>query len=673
MAMQKAHEVLRTRFNFPSFRSGQREAIEKLLCPQESQPARVVAVFPTGAGKSLVYQIPSLCFDDGITLVVSPLLALMRDQTTALVAKGIPAASLDSTLDAQETRDLFDAVAAGEVRLLYVAPERFKNERFIRLLKKTTVALFVVDEAHCISEWGHSFRPDYLRLARFADELGFERRLALTATATPEVVVDISRALSIPFPNGLVRTPAGRHNLATRVTLVPSSYDGTRKSIAEMMTKRVDIIVDRLKSRPPGPTIVYVTLQAMATTVAEELRKHGFLNCQAYHAGVKAEERKQIQDWFMGTTGHEMAIVVATIAFGMGIDKSNIRYVYHLNLPKSLEAYVQEIGRAGRDGEPSICEVLACVDDLPTLEAFALGSTPSREAIMGLVRLLMDGKQAGDVTDLSVYDATIEFDIRDTVMGQLLAQLDLSGGFLQEITPFYSEIRCKKVDEGKYNEIIRRGNRASKILNLGHGSRTIRTLDVREISAKLNIEYGVISREMDDLVRDGLLAKAEPYKLRSQFRVMNVPHSLEEPVDRLFKAAKRMEEQEIKRLNQVVDFLSSSTCQSKILCERFGDDVSLDGDCGHCAVCYAGGKQAVHIDEAQRLRAGRVLDNVRWAVIAAQDALPRDDPVLIARFAAGISSPRITKLYKKLPGYGTMSDHAFGTLLEAASKNFRAA
>ena len=330
-------ELLQKHFGFSEFRPGQEVVIDALHAHKAA-----LAVFPTGGGKSLCYQLPALRYD-GLTLVVSPLIALMKDQIDFLVRHEIAAARLDSTLTGEEVRDVTARLENGTLKLLYVAPERFNNERFLGMLTRTKIALFAVDEAHCISEWGHNFRPDYLKLAEAAKRVEAERVLALTATATPAVVKDIEAAFGIP-KEGAIVTGFYRPNLNLSIT--PVSADD-RDAL---------LLLKRLHKRPPGPTIVYVTLQKTAERVAALLAADGF-PAEAYHAGLDDAVRAGVQDRWMAS---DQGIVVATIAFGMGIDKSAVRYVYHYNLPKSLESYSQEIGRAGRDGLKSTVELLAC-------------------------------------------------------------------------------------------------------------------------------------------------------------------------------------------------------------------------------------------------------------------------------------------------------------------------
>ena len=306
-------DVLQEVFGFAHFRPGQADVIAHVLAGRSA-----AAVFPTGSGKSLCYQLPALMLP-GLTLVVSPLIALMKDQVDQLKARGVAAERLDSSLTAEAVGALMAALRSGHVKLLYVAPERFNNERFREALQRLRVSLFAVDEAHCISEWGHNFRPDYLKLAGFAKTCRAERILALTATATPPVLADICRGFDIA-PACAVRTGFYRQNL----TVLTTSMDAANRDA---------VLCERLAHRPRGSTLIYVTLQRTAEAVAATLTAAGY-EARAYHAGMADDARTATQEWFMQA---DHGVVVATIAFGMGIDKTNIRHVYHYNLPKSLE------------------------------------------------------------------------------------------------------------------------------------------------------------------------------------------------------------------------------------------------------------------------------------------------------------------------------------------------
>ncbi len=401
-----ARDVLAARFGFDGFRPGQEQVVEALLAGRSA-----LAVFPTGAGKSLCYQLPALLLD-GVTVVVSPLIALMKDQVDFMAERGIEAARIDSSLGPDEVRDVSARLRAGTLKLLYVAPERFNNERFLALLGGIPIALFAVDEAHCISEWGHNFRPDYLKLAVRARELGAERVLALTATATPAVVADIRAGFEIDEADSVV-TGFYRPNLTLLTT--PSSA-----------RSRDQLLIDRLRERPAGSTIVYVTLQRTAFRIAALLAAAG-IPARAYHAGMSTEDRVAVQEWWKGSAEN---VVVATIAFGMGIDKADVRYVYHFNLPKGLESYSQEIGRAGRDGAPSTCELFACADDVPTLENFAYGDTPTRESLEGLLEEVF-GHEVGVPFAVSEYELSTRYDIRGLVLKTTLTYLELDGLLVQ--------------------------------------------------------------------------------------------------------------------------------------------------------------------------------------------------------------------------------------------------
>ncbi|HWK89390.1 MAG TPA: ATP-dependent DNA helicase RecQ, partial [Longimicrobium sp.] len=405
-----AEQVLRERFGLPGFRPGQREVIGHLL-----EHGGVLAVFPTGGGKSLCYQLPALLLD-GVTVVVSPLIALMKDQIDYLRGRGIEAARLDSSLTRDEAAAVERGLRSGSLRLLYVAPERFNNERFLEQLGRARIALFAVDEAHCISQWGHNFRPDYLKLAETARTVGVERVLALTATATPAVVDDVCASFGIPREAAVV---TGFHR--------PNLFLSTQPASA---AARDQLLADRIRTRPPGAGIVYVTLQKTAERVAKVLAEAG-IEARPYHAGLQDELRAQVQEWWKAS---DRAMVVATIAFGMGIDKADVRYVYHYNLPKGLESYSQEIGRAGRDGLPSAVELLGSLEDLGTLENFVYGDTPERESLRGLVQEVADADATFDVAPMTLGN---RHDIRQLVLRTALTYLELTG-VLRQTTPFYA-------------------------------------------------------------------------------------------------------------------------------------------------------------------------------------------------------------------------------------------
>ena len=394
------HQVLKDQFGFDAFRPGQEQVIRTLLAGRSA-----TAIFPTGSGKSLCYQLPALLLP-GLTLVVSPLLALMKDQIDSLQGRGIAAERLDSSLDEASYRRVTQDIRNGRLKLLFVAPERLGNERFLNLIRGLQISLLAVDEAHCISSWGHNFRPDYLKLASAAKELQVERVLALTATATPKVSVDMAHAFDIA-DDDIVNTGFHRPNLELRITSCHTA-------------ERPALLVQRLRERPAGATIIYVSLQRHAEEVAERLVKAGF-HAKAYHAGMKSDQRVATQDAFMRG---EVPIICATIAFGMGVDKADIRYVYHYHMAKGYESYMQEIGRAGRDGLPSSCELFACPDDCTALENFVYGDTPDPESITSIVTELLD---SDDEIDIAITDLSRRHDMRQLVVNTLLTRLELKG------------------------------------------------------------------------------------------------------------------------------------------------------------------------------------------------------------------------------------------------------
>src|SRR5256885_2490199 len=331
-------DALRERFGFPGFRPGQREACEAALAGRD-----VLVVMPTGSGKSLCYQLPALMRED-LTIVVSPLVALMQDQVDALRARGLGdrVALVNAQQEAGANSRALAAAAAGELRLLYVAPERFSSPGFVERVTGVDVGLFVVDEAHCVSQWGHDFRPDYFRLADAARHVGAEAIVASTATATPQVAADIVRRLGLREPLR-VATGFDRPNLSFAVAR-PAPHE--KRAIMSEALRREDAL----------PAIVYAGTRARAEEIAAWLTDELGEQALPYHAGLDRERRAAVQRRFLGD---DVRVVVATNAFGMGVDKPNVRTVLHASVPASLEAYYQEAGRAGRDGEPARALLLA--------------------------------------------------------------------------------------------------------------------------------------------------------------------------------------------------------------------------------------------------------------------------------------------------------------------------
>jgi ATP-dependent DNA helicase RecQ len=356
-SLTDALSSLRKHFGFDDFREGQRDVIGSIL---EGKDA--VVVMPTGSGKSLCYQLPAMILD-GATLVVSPLIALMKDQVDALLARGLPATFINSSIPESEQRARIEALRRREHKLVYVAPERFRSSRFNSALQSIPISLFAVDEAHCISTWGHDFRPDYLRLRNVIRSLGSVQTLALTATATPYVRSDIIQQLGLTKPQTFV-SGFDRPNLSIEVV----HTERERQKIAH---------IKRLAQRINGSGIIYASTRKSVEQVGMKLKDAG-LSVVTYHAGMTDSNRIKAQDDFM--SGRKQ-MIVATNAFGMGIDKPDIRFVVHYQMPGSIEAYYQEIGRAGRDGLLSTCVLLFNYADKNTHDFFIEGSYPNISVI----------------------------------------------------------------------------------------------------------------------------------------------------------------------------------------------------------------------------------------------------------------------------------------------------
>jgi len=356
-------EALQEYFGHGGFLDGQERVISQIVSGRDG-----LVVMPTGGGKSLCYQLPALCFE-GVTLVVSPLIALMKDQVDALVAKGIPATLINSTVPWDEQKDRLNGMRSGRWKLVYVAPERFRAESFLRALEGVEVSLFAVDEAHCLSQWGHDFRPDYMRLGRALEKIGSPQCVALTATATPMVREDILKVLRLREPFEVV-SGFSRPNLSLAITHVDKQQN------------KLERVREVVKAQRTG--IVYCATRKKVDEVSETLAAWG-MKAIAYHGGMSDAEREKAQEIFLS---RKADVAVATNAFGMGIDRSDVRFVLHYEVPGSIEAYYQEAGRAGRDGESAVCELLFNYADTRTQEFFIEGANPGVQAIRDVYRYL---------------------------------------------------------------------------------------------------------------------------------------------------------------------------------------------------------------------------------------------------------------------------------------------
>ncbi len=650
--------LLQNLFGFPSFRSGQQEVVEGLLNQRSS-----LAIFPTGSGKSLCYQFVATQLPH-LTLVVSPLLALMKDQLAFLHSKGIAAASIDSTLTAEQNKQVMNDVRSGECKILMVSVERFKNERFRQFIESVAVSMLVIDEAHCISEWGHNFRPDYLKLPAYQQELNIPLVLLLTATATKKVKLDMARRFDIS-PENIVQTGFYRPNLNLSVLPVVEA-------------NKNQALLDELK-RQKGAGIVYVTLQQTAEQVARYLQQNGCA-ASAYHAGLDSDVRQNIQQDFMA---NKLQVVVATIAFGMGIDKSDIRFVVHYDLPKSIENYSQEIGRGGRDGQNANCTVLANLDGLVTIENFVYGDTPDKSAIERVIKDIASlapeqgsgasSSTANSASDKGMYQWETQINslstlsnIRQLPLKTLLVQLELAK-VIRPIYAYFAEFKYRFNTE-KADILNLFGKERSDFLNA-----VFTHTDMKKVWGVVNFDsifehYGAersrVVTALEYLHEHNHIELAsrlitDVYEVNQQALLADdLSESLAESLARYFA---ENELKEVKRIAALVRFFELNSCLNYNLSAYF-DDQQAPKECGHCSVCN--GKVAkldystpiplpnkTHVAEAMAALNAHLKGKFNETITES----------IYCRFLSAMTMPLFTRLkVRQVPGFGSCEFCRYG-------------
>ncbi|HUI29560.1 MAG TPA: RecQ family ATP-dependent DNA helicase [Candidatus Acidoferrales bacterium] len=558
-------------FGLKEFRPGQFEIINSVMSGFDT-----LAVMPTGGGKSICYQLPAL-LNDGLTLVITPLISLMRDQVAQINRNGLIATQLDSSLELDAIQERMRLVGASKVKLLYVAPERLGSKRFLGSLSSVRISLVAVDEAHCISQWGHDFRPHYTRISEFLDAIGFPTVLALTATATPDVQDDIVAQLKMRDPRVYISGFA-RENLSFRV-LVES---GKTQSILKFIKSQ-----DPASRQSAG--IVYAATRKSVDEIHDLLNANG-IKALRYHAGLTGEERTKSQMEFLNSN----RVMVATNAFGMGINKSDVRYIIHYEIPGTLEAYYQEAGRAGRDGKLSECILLFHQKDLGVQTYFIDSLYPEREEFTRAYNSILDSFSihVGDRSETNLTVDASEIAGRTRLNSRKIESVVniLARSNVIQLAPNASaaaHIRSK-VDMDSFKRAIDRTSShdtrliLETILRLFGSSVFLepQTASLEELSHKSDLDASTVNRTLSILQRSGILE----YKPPSEGITFKM---LERRTDRLpvnFQQLSLLRERAHQRLEQMVEYARTTSCRTNFILDYFGAE-EIESGCGNCDNC----------------------------------------------------------------------------------------
>ncbi len=641
--LSEARRVLGRYWGYPDFRPGQSDVVASIVEGRDT-----VIVMPTGGGKSICYQVPALLLP-GITIVVSPLISLMKDQVDRLQQLGIPALLINSSLSPSELNQSLRDIESGSVKLVYVAPERFDNAGFLDRARRWNVSLLAVDEAHCVSQWGHDFRPSYLRIGGVRPLLGGPPIVALTATATPEVRADIEKQLGLRNQRSFV-TGFDRRNLTWRVRRVKNDSQKDRQ------------LLSLLQAGVDGSMIVYAATRKSVDALTTLLKDAG-LPAVGYHAGLPDNERKSLQDAFMAGYAR---IVVATNAFGMGIDKPDVRLVVHYEMPGNLEAYYQEAGRGGRDGGPANCVLLHAYRDRFTHEFFIDQTHPPRELVERTFRELRSRASADGVAPISPAELgrvvargkgerQVDAALRVLEEAGLIAGGKASTGEtlgLMRLVALPRRIRDELSASGREEE-VRYLRRLWKLANGEVIHRGV-SLSPREVYAAGG-GYARAKELLDRLQREGFIEWAE--RTADGIVVLDRSSRLDRlPIDWRYLEARRRNDE--RKLKEMQGYVYAETCRRAYVLRYFGEH-GLERDCGACDVCL--GERSDYSDDTPAPRARRRSK--------AADPPPRKDD-------ASSGNPVLLETLKKLryrlakeasiPSYCIFSDATLTAISEAA-------
>ena len=552
------------RFGLAEFRLGQRDVIAAVL-----EGADCLCIMPTGGGKSLCYQLPSIA-RDGVTLVVSPLIALMKDQVDTLQARGIRADFINSSLSTSDQAARLTRLSDGQYDLLYVAPERFRSPRFLEALKKTPLQLLAIDEAHCISEWGHDFRHDYARLGEYRRRLGNPQTIALTATATSDVRDDVVCQLDLESPRIFVAGFA-RDNLHYTVQTHHSKQDKQRALL--------DFLSDT-----PGSGIIYASTRKGCEEVKEFVTENSRRSAAVYHGGMMPDDRRRIQEQFMQG---KVEMVAATNAFGMGIDKADVRFVAHFNIPGSLEAYYQEAGRAGRDGLPSKCLLLHSPKDRFIQEFFIDSAHPPREVIAQVYEYLrlhpndpieLTQQELKEQLGLSISTEGVgtcerlleKCDVLERLepnRNMAAARIETDAPSLAELLPSQAQVRRRVA--GALESLI--GPRRYELVYF----------HPRELAELSGLELSSVTRALRELTKLDGIDYVPPFRGRAVHMLRRDLSFHQLDID--YQELEQRREASLQKLDRVIRFAQTRGCRQLEILRYFGE--TTDRACGHCDNC----------------------------------------------------------------------------------------